>query len=236
MTDGSGSEGRPPPARSHPSLFDARLRDATLFDLIQFECQRGSLGIVQVSSRGQDGFVFFRDGQVVHATTDRQTGEAALREMLDWQDGAYEACTGVWPDRESISTPWQQLLLEIAQASDERRAAAAGTSAAETTAVDPPPSRPTETTPGPFEWVMFSPDGRVVDGELDSDLPESAAYAVQLASAIGELLALDSFSVLEVISDHGHVLVGRTAEGQNVLAARAARARDLEAVRKRIEP
>src|SRR4051794_25339991 len=102
--------------------FAARLQDASLWDLIQFECMRRSRRIVRVTSRGLLGYVFFRDGDVVHATTGRQTGEAALGEMLSWQDGVFETWTGSWPDRETINTPWQRVLLEVAQAKDEARA------------------------------------------------------------------------------------------------------------------
>src|SRR4051794_27480762 len=41
--------------------FSARLQDASLWDLVQFECLRRSSRVVRVASRGQVGFVFFRD-------------------------------------------------------------------------------------------------------------------------------------------------------------------------------
>jgi hypothetical protein len=198
IADDPGSEESAPPATSE------------LIGLIRLECQRGSLGIVQITSGHEDGYVYFRDGQVVHAATERQTGEAALREMLGWPDVACDVCTGVWPERESITLPWQRLL--------------------ETTPASPAREEP-------FGRVVFSPDGRVVEGDPDSDLPVSAAHAFRLASAIGDLLALDRFSALEISSDRRNVLIGWASDGKNVLAARGApRADELETVRKEIEP
>jgi hypothetical protein len=220
--------------------FAARLQDASLWDLIQFECMRRSRRIVRVSSRGLLGYVFFRDGDVVHATTGRQTGEAALGEMLSWQDGVFETWSGSWPDRETINTPWQRVLLEVAQAKDEQRSpnvlsfpgreSAKATAAGTITSIQPP--RP---VPGPVESVTLSADGKVIRGSSHSDLPEVAAYAVELADLVGEFLGLDGLRTLEVEFDTAHFLVGRNREGQ-VVAARAAQASDLEPLKRELEP
>src|SRR5262245_14373505 len=82
------------------SGFAARLQDATLWDLVQFECLRRSRRSVRITSRGMVGFVYFRDGNVVHASTARQQGVAAVREMLEWKDGIYETWGGAAPDRD----------------------------------------------------------------------------------------------------------------------------------------
>lgn len=223
--------------------FAARLQDASLWDLIQFECMRRSRRIVRVSSRGLLGFVFFRDGDVVHATTGRQTGEAALGEMLNWQEGVFETWTGSWPDRETISTPWQRVLLEVAQAKDEARAPKV-LSFPPREARDPrrptpegaairsvPPVPP----PAPVESVTLSPDGKVLRGNSSSDLPEAAAYAIELADLMGEFLGLDGLRAMEVGFDTAHFLIGRAPDG-NVLAARAGRAEDLEHLKKGLKP
>src|SRR5262245_60352394 len=83
----------------------ARL-DATLWDLIQFECQRRARRSVRITSRGMVGFVHFRDGNVVHASTARQGGVAAVREMLEWKDGVFETWNGAGPERDTITSPW----------------------------------------------------------------------------------------------------------------------------------
>jgi hypothetical protein len=237
----------PPPAAHRPeaprtqtpvqgSGFAARLQDASLWDLIQFECMRRSRRIVRVSSRGLLGYVFFRDGDVVHATTGRQNGEAALGEMLNWQDGVFETWTGTWPDHETINTPWQRVLLEVAQAKDEHRAPKLTSLPRETKGpkdvVSIQPPRP---VPPPVDTVTLSPDGRVIRGSATSGLPEAAAYAVGLADMLGECLGLDGIRSLEAEFESAHYFVARTAEA-NVIAARAAQASDLDALKKELKP
>jgi hypothetical protein len=229
----------PAPGQSGGGGFAARLQDASLWDLIQFECMRRSRRIVRVSSRGLLGFVFFRDGDVVHATTGRQTGEAALGEMLNWQDGVFETWTGSWPDRETISIPWQRMLLEVAQAQDEARApkvlsfpgAGRETKPAATLG---PRAVPAPPPPTPVESVVLSPEGKLVRGSSSSDLPEAAAYAIELADLLGEFLGLDGLRAMEIDFDTAHYLVGRTSDG-NVVAARAGRAEDLDRVKKELK-
>lgn len=235
----------PPPAAHRPeaprtqspvqgSGFAARLQDASLWDLIQFECMRRSRRIVRVSSRGLLGYVFFRDGDVVHATTGHQNGEAALGEMLNWQDGVFETWTGTWPDRETINTPFQQVLLEVAQAKDERRAPKLlslpreSRSPGDVVSIQPP--RP---VPPPLQTVLLSPEGRVVRGAA-GDLPEAAAYAVGLADLVGECLGLDGMRALEVEFETAHFFIGRHPDG-SVVAARASQASDLEPLKKELK-
>ena len=94
----------------------------SLWDLVQFEClRRRPERALRVSSQGQVGFMYFRDGNVVHASTLRATGEPAMREMLRWTTGSVEPWPARWPERESISAPWQSLLLGAAHAADQCR-------------------------------------------------------------------------------------------------------------------
>jgi hypothetical protein len=198
---------------------------------------RRSRRIVRVSSRGLLGYVFFRDGDVVHATTGRQNGEAALGEMLNWQDGVFETWTGTWPDRETINTPWQRVLLEVAQAKDEHRApkllslpARESKPAKEADVVPIQPPRPDPTA---VVSVILSPEGKVIRGATNTDLPEAAAYAVGLADLLGECLGLDGMRSLEAEFETAHYLVARAADG-NVVAARGGQASDLEPLKKEL--
>jgi hypothetical protein len=218
-----------PPSPAQGTGFAATLQDASLWDLIQFECMRRSRRIVRVTSRGLLGYVFFRDGDVVHATTGRQNGEAALGEMLNWQDGVFETWTGSWPDRETINTPWQRVLLEVAQARDEARPPKVLSFPARE-GVGPKLTPPLP-GPAPMETVTLTPAGKVIGGTVSSDLPEAAAYAMELADLVGEFLGLDGLRVLEVEFDSAHFFVGRGDDG-NVVAAKAGRAEAFETLKK----
>jgi hypothetical protein len=233
---------RSEPARGGPGLrgtgFAARLQDVTLWDLIQFECLQRSRRIVRVSNRDLLGFVFFRDGDVVHATTGHLTGEVALAEMLGWEDGAFETWTGAWPDRETITAPSQQVLLELAQATDEGRSprvtslpgrdedAGRGVLSVVGSSSSPPAAAAI-----PLESITISEEGRLIRGSTSSNLAETAAYALGLGDFIGDVLGLDQLRAIEIDLDAAHFLVARASEGK-VIAARAGRPEELDRFKK----
>jgi Domain of unknown function (DUF4388) len=219
----------PPPAGAGTgagtggSGFAAQFEGTSLWDLIQFECLRRAERIVRIASRGQVGFLFFRGGNVVHASTLRNSGEAAVREMLEWTSGVIEPWSGRWPEREAITVPWQSLLLGAAQAADRASdrggriylpptgaAAPAAAPAAEAAAARAPEA----------ETVVLARNGQIVKGHKVRGLPEAAAYAAQMADLIGEYLGLEGFHGLEASFATVHYLVARDREG-GLVARRA---------------
>jgi hypothetical protein len=101
------------------SGFRAHLNGASLADLVQMECLSGRERVIRISSAGEVGYLYFRGGQIVHAVSRRGIGETAALEILRWNDGTFEACNAGWPDRDSIGSNWQNLLLLAAQYRDE---------------------------------------------------------------------------------------------------------------------
>jgi hypothetical protein len=113
------NSGEDSPNTMRESGFRASLHGATLADLVQMECLSGRERVIRVSSGTEVGYLFFRAGQIVHAVSRRGIGEAAALEILRWSDGTFEACSAGWPDRDSIGSNWQNLLLLAAQHKDE---------------------------------------------------------------------------------------------------------------------
>jgi hypothetical protein len=211
--------------------FAAQFEGTSLWDLIQFECLRRSDRILRIISRGQVGFLYFRAGNIVHATTLRGAGEAAVREMLEWTGGVIEPWQGRWPERESIAVPWQSLLLVAAQAAD--RAGERGPR------IYLPPNAPAplalaaaRTAPEP-EMVVLGKSGQIVKGHKVRGLPEAAAYAGQMADLIGEYLGLEGYQALEANFESVHYLVARDREGGTV-ARRSDDSAQLEPLKKEL--
>jgi hypothetical protein len=113
----NGSEESPNTMRE--SGFRASLHGASLADLVQMECLSGRERVIRISSGHEVGYLFFRAGQIVHAVSRRGIGETAALEILRWNDGTFEPCSAGWPDRDSIGSNWQNLLLLSAQHRDE---------------------------------------------------------------------------------------------------------------------
>jgi hypothetical protein len=190
--------------------FAAQFDGTSLWDLIQFECLRRSDRIVRIISRGQVGFLYFRAGNIVHATTLRGAGEPAVREMLEWTGGVIEPWQGRWPERESINVPWQSLLLVAAQAAD--RAGGAGPRIYLPPAASAPEPAPARSA-AEAETVVLSKTGQILKGHKVRGLPEAAAYAAQMADLIGEYLGLEGFQTLEASFETVHYLVARDRDG-----------------------
>jgi predicted regulator of Ras-like GTPase activity (Roadblock/LC7/MglB family) len=111
--------GEESPNTMRESGFRASLHGASLADLVQMECLSGRERVIRVSSGGEVGYLYFRGGQIVHAIARRGVGEGAALEILRWDDGTFEPCNAGWPERESITSSWQNLLLVSAQHRDE---------------------------------------------------------------------------------------------------------------------
>src|SRR3954463_2359168 len=114
------ASGEDSPNTMRESGFRANLQGANLADLVQMECLSGRERVIRVSSGSDVGYLFFRGGQIVHAVSRRGIGETAALEILGWDDGIFEPCSAGWPDRDSIGSNWQNLLLLAAQHKDEQ--------------------------------------------------------------------------------------------------------------------
>jgi hypothetical protein len=228
----------PPPRRAEAPPapgFSARLRGETLFDLIQFECLQRSSKIVRVTSNERSGFLYFRQGNVVHATQGLRVGEAAVRVLLRWDRGSFEIWDGPWPRQESITLAWQNLLLRATQEMDEAGAKPRVLSFPANKNVAPGDDDVNRPTPRSepvlerraIEVVKVTAAGEVVEGAGSTDLIERVTYAAQIADLLGELLGAGAFASLEVSQPGGACLV--TRDGQGTVSAAASSDPSLDA-------
>ncbi len=111
---GDGNEGT-------PSGFRAQLSGAALADLVQLECYARSTRTVRVTSHHGIGYLYFRNGEIVHAVAGDEIGETAAFEILSWPEGTFEPCQLSSPAQPTIVLSHQALLLRAAHAHDEAR-------------------------------------------------------------------------------------------------------------------
>jgi hypothetical protein len=88
-------------------------------DLIQLECTRGLTRAVRVMAGTNTGFLYFDQGQLVHAIAGPLRGEDAAREILTWAGGTVRPSDSYWVKPPTIQLSWQALLISAAQAQDE---------------------------------------------------------------------------------------------------------------------
>jgi hypothetical protein len=224
--------------------FSANLNSSSLADLVQLQCLSGSTSVARVSSGDDIGYLYFRDGRVVHAMSPSNIGE----------DAAMEMCNAGWPEKESIHGTFQGLLLRAAQQRDEsshrnllRFPRPAGTPAVvDTAAAEPyelvpdsrrrPTSSPTPPAAGPRVQAVVRLDANGVTltakGNGANELADASALSVELARLIGEALALEELVAIEALTTRQRTLVIRERTG-GLVAVRAPLEVDLSAVRER---
>jgi DNA-binding response OmpR family regulator/predicted regulator of Ras-like GTPase activity (Roadblock/LC7/MglB family) len=99
------------------------LSSLSLPSIIQINCEERNEARLRLRRRGQEGLLFFAQGQVVHAELGSQVGEEAVYELLRWEDGTFELEMGVSAPERTIEVGWSGLLLEGMRRIDESSAA-----------------------------------------------------------------------------------------------------------------
>jgi len=256
------NSGEESPNTMRESGFRANLHGASLADLVQMECLSGRERVMRVSSGGEVGYLFFRGGQIVHAVSRRGIGETAALEILRWNDGTFEPCSAGWPDRDSIGSNWQNLLLLSAQHRDESgrhnlvafpgARANAPRSSSPSRSSSPPPALPgaaptvsrsevsvNAESSAPLlaqvrAAVRIDPAGNVVSSKGDaSELTQVAAYAARLAELVGDGLGMQGLVSVEVTQHRSRTLIYKEKTG-NTFALSASLEADLSQVRERL--
>ncbi|MDY6875549.1 MAG: response regulator [Chloroflexota bacterium] len=104
-----------------PSV-QGNLHSLSLPSIIQINCTERNQAHLRLRRRGQEGSIFFADGNIVHAASGSQVGEETVYELLTWEYGDFELEMGVPPPEQTITTNWSGLLLEGMRRIDERTA------------------------------------------------------------------------------------------------------------------
>jgi len=91
-----------------------------LANIIQINCIERNVAKVTVTSLDRDGFIFFADGQIVHAEFNPYIGERAVHEMLALTDGQFKVEASIQAPANTITHPWNSVVLEGLRLIDEK--------------------------------------------------------------------------------------------------------------------
>lgn len=89
----------------------------TFMQIVEVERKTCTL---KVTSRGQEGRLHFKDGVLFDADAGALSGEAAVLEILAWEEAGIQIGGGSRRRERSIAAPLAELLLESARQRDER--------------------------------------------------------------------------------------------------------------------
>lgn len=105
----------------HPEeRFQGTLNGVDLIDIVQFNGLSRATAALKVTTKDQEGMIFFKEGAVVHAMCGDITGEDAFFTILGFHGGSLQNINGVQPPIVSIEKSLEALLFEAAMQSDEQ--------------------------------------------------------------------------------------------------------------------
>jgi len=99
--------------------FQGSLKELPLPDIIQLVSVSGKTGAFVLSSGHQEGRIFLRDGEIVHAVVGAVQGEEAVYELAIWQDGRFVFKAGIGSEIRTVEKSNTNLLMESARRIDE---------------------------------------------------------------------------------------------------------------------
>ncbi|MBD3225382.1 MAG: DUF4388 domain-containing protein [Caldithrix sp.] len=97
------------------------LNDLKLPSLIQLNCMERNTAKLTIEYNNRFGFMYFDDGQIVHAEYEPDIGETAVYRLLNLPAGKFKVETDIKAPMRSINSNWSNLLLEGMHKKDNRK-------------------------------------------------------------------------------------------------------------------
>jgi len=101
--------------------FQGSLKELPLPDIIQLVSVSGKTGKFTLTRDGDRGYIYLKNGQMVHALVGDLVGEEAIYSLAIWNQGEFQFNPGEEPERQTITKSNTNLLMEAARRLDEWR-------------------------------------------------------------------------------------------------------------------
>jgi predicted regulator of Ras-like GTPase activity (Roadblock/LC7/MglB family) len=183
--------------------LEGSLRELSLTNIIQLNCNEMSTATVCLAHEGQEGLICFADGAIVHAVSGDLVGEEAVYDLLSWPDGSFVVRQGEQAPARTISANWNSLLLEGIRRIDEGEPLAEASVQVESSPASARGiedmarlARELKTVAGVQGTVIISHDGVVFASDIDGNPEKEGAVAVFVGNAakeVGRAMKLEPF-------------------------------------------
>lgn len=163
--------------------FQGSLKELPLPDIIQLVSVSGKTGKFTLSRDQDRGYIYLKNGQMVHATVGELVGEEAIYALAIWNQGDFQFGAGEEPEHQTITKSNTNLLMEAARRLDEWRVLSK-----KVPSIDYIPelqvreSRHEQITLNPQEWLLVTR----IDGQRS-------------IADIGKALNISSFEVAKIL-------------------------------------
>lgn len=174
--------------------FQGSLKELPLPDIIQLVSVSGKTGKFTLTRDTDRGFIYLKNGQMVHATIGDLVGEEAIYSLAIWNHGDFQFTPGEDSDRQTITKSNTNLLMEAARRLDEWRVLSK-----KIPSVDYVPelhareNRHEQVTLNPQEWMLVTKiDGRrsIVEIGRALNLPSFDVAKILYGMITSELVLL----------------------------------------------
>src|SRR5439155_18867410 len=163
--------------------FQGSLKELPLPDIIQLVSVSGKTGKFTLTRGSDQGFIFLKNGQMVHAAIGDLIGEEAIYSLAIWNQGEFEFIGGEEADRTTITKSNTNLLMEAARRLDEWRVLSKKIpSVAYVPELQTRENRREQITLNPQEWMVITR----IDGKRS-------------IIEIGKTLNISSFEVAKIL-------------------------------------
>lgn len=185
--------------------------------------------VMCVEVSGNVGYLFFLDGELVHASTLELEGEPAATEILAWRAVRLAWCERRWPKSRSVLRDWNELV-EASEAAQTPLSAVSAVSTARAE-IAPPQHEPARAAPAAVALpsalglrqalgrAEFKNALRVAAGGQVGDTRGSVAHlrpilssSLTLGDLLGDALGLGPLIGAEASAPGFHRLVARSSE------------------------
>ena len=99
--------------------FQGSIQELPVPDIIQLVSVSGKTGMFTLVRGAERGYIYLRNGQMVHARVGDLAGEEAIYALAIWSSGDFQFSPGEEPDAVSIEKSNTSLLMEAARRLDE---------------------------------------------------------------------------------------------------------------------
>src|SRR5437867_2210282 len=174
--------------------FQGSLKELPLPDIIQLVSVSGKTGKFTLTRENDHGFIFLKNGQMVHALVGDLIGEEAIYSLAIWNQGEFQFDPGEEADRQTITKSNTNLLMEAARRLDEWRVLSKKIPSVEyVPELLTRENRHEQITLNPQEWVIITRiDGRRSIIDIGRTLNISSFYVAKILYGMitSELVAL----------------------------------------------
>ncbi len=101
--------------------FQGSLKELPLPDIIQLVSVSGKTGKFTLTRDNDRGYIYLKNGQMVHAAVAELVGEEAIYALAIWNQGDFQFTPAEEPQRQTITKSNTNLLMEAARRLDEWR-------------------------------------------------------------------------------------------------------------------